>query len=92
LDIQKPQNEQNPVYEQFLSILMKGVELVKKCEKTSPFNIFHNLRYASQIHQLEKEISDFVQYQMPAHMSLELKNLISELKSLRHLYELEVSG
>jgi hypothetical protein len=62
---------------------------VKKCEKTNPLNIFQNLRYASEIHQLEKEICDFVQYQMPTQLSLELKNLISEFKSLHHLYELE---
>ena len=68
---------------------MKGVELVKKCERTSsPFKIFHKLRYASQIRQLEKEISDFLQYQMPASMLLDVKNVITELKSLGHLYHL----
>jgi hypothetical protein len=66
---------------------MKGVELVKKCEKTSRFNIFLNIRYASQIHQLEKEISDFLQYQMPVNIFLDVKSLITELQSLRQLYK-----
>jgi hypothetical protein len=88
LNLQQPKNEQNPIYEHFLNILMKGVELVKKCEKTSRFDIFHNVRYASQIHQLEEEISDFLQYQMPVNILLDVKNLITELNSLRHLYEL----
>eukprot|EP00253_Pinus_taeda_P021724 PITA_21724 len=87
--VQKPQNEQNPIYLKSLSILNRGVQLVKMCEKTSPLNSFQNLRYASEIHQLEKEIRDFVQYQMPDQLSLELKNIISEFKGLRHLYELE---
>ena len=55
-DLLKPENEQNPIYEQFLSILMKGVELIKKHEKTSHFNIFHKLRYGFQIRQVEKEV------------------------------------
>jgi len=88
LDLVKPPNEQNPIYEHFLKILMNGVELVKKCEKTSRFNIFLKLRYGTQIRQLEKEISDFLQYQMPASMFLDVKNLITELKSLGHLYDL----
>ena len=88
LDLQKPQNEQNTIYERFLNILMKGVELVNKCEQTSVFNIFHHLRYASQIQQLEKEISDFLQFQIPLTMLLEVKNLITELHSLGHQYEL----
>ena len=67
---------------------MKGVELVNKCEQTSVFNIFHHLRYASQIQQLEKEISDFLQFQIPLTMLLEVKNLITELHSLGHQYEL----
>eukprot|EP00253_Pinus_taeda_P020070 PITA_20070 len=86
LEVVKPQNEQNPIYEEFLEILMTGVELVKKCEKSSPFHIFHNLRYGSQIRQLEKEISDFLQYHLPASMFLEVQNLITELKSLAHIY------
>eukprot|EP00253_Pinus_taeda_P001876 PITA_01876 len=82
-------NEPNPIYEKSLSILNRGVQLVKMCEKTSPLNTFQSLRYASEIHQLEKEICDFVQYQIPDQLSLELANIISEFKSLRHLYELE---
>lgn len=88
LNLQKPESEQNTVYENFLNILMKGVELVKKCEKTSVFNFFHHLRYASQIRQLEKEISDFLQYQMPLNILLDVKNILTELNSLRRLYEL----
>jgi len=88
LNLQKPESEQNTVYENFLNILMKGVELVKKCEKTSVFNFFHHLRYASQIRQLEKEISDFLQYQMPLNILLDVKNILIELNSLRRLYEL----
>jgi hypothetical protein len=88
-NIQKPQNEQNPISEKSMSILNRGVQLVKMCEKTSPRNNFQNRRYASETLQLEKEIRDFAQYQMPAHLSLELKNLISEFQSLRHMYELE---
>jgi hypothetical protein len=88
LELVKPQNEQNPIFEHFLNILMKGVELVKKCEKSSPFNIFHIVRYGSQIRQLEKEIFDFLQYQIPASMFLNVKNLITELTSLGHLYHL----
>jgi len=67
---------------------MKGVELVKKRE--NPFDIFQILSYGSQIRQLEKEISDFMQYQMPDASSIRLhvKNLITELKSLGHLYRL----
>jgi hypothetical protein len=49
---------------------------------------FQNLRYAFEIHQLEKAIHDFVQYQIPAQLSLKLKNIISKFKSLRHMYEL----
>jgi len=49
---------------------------------------FQNLRYAFEIHQLEKAIRDFVQYQISDQVSLKLRNLISEFKSLRHLYEL----
>lgn len=48
---------------------------------------FQNLRYAFEIHQLEKAIRDFVQYQISAQVSLKLRNLISEFKSLRHLYD-----
>jgi len=88
-NVQKPQNERNPIYLKSLSILNRGVQLVKMCEKTSPLNTFQSLRYASEIHQLENEIRDFVQYQMPDQLSLELKNIISEFKGLRHLYELE---
>ena len=86
-DLLKPENEQNLIYEQFLSILMKGVELIKKHEKTNHFNIFHKLRYGSQIRQVEKEISGFLQYQMPANMFLDVKNLVTELKSFHHLYD-----
>jgi hypothetical protein len=49
MELVRPQNEQNPI---FLNIHMKGIELVKKCEKRSPFNIFHIVRYGSQIRQL----------------------------------------
>eukprot|EP00253_Pinus_taeda_P026416 PITA_26416 len=90
-NIRKPQNEPNPIYKKSLSILNRGIQLVKMCEKTGPPNIFQKLRYASEIHQLEKKIRDFVQCQIPARLSLELKNLISEFKSLRHLYELEAA-
>ena len=86
LELQKPQNEKNPIYGQFLKILINGVELVKKCEKTSRFNIFLNVRYASQIHKLEKDISVFLQY-MPVNIFLEVKNMITELKSLLHHYK-----
>eukprot|EP00253_Pinus_taeda_P016427 PITA_16427 len=82
-----PKNEQNTTYERFLSILKDGVELVKNCEKISCYNIYQNLRYASKIHQLEKEIFDFVQYQMPVQSFVDIRNLLTELKSLRHLYE-----
>jgi hypothetical protein len=86
-NLKAPKNEQNPIYEQFLSILMDGVELVKSCERSSRYNIYQNLRYASKIHQLEKEIRDFVQYQMPVQLFLDVKNIITELKSFRHLFE-----
>jgi len=88
LDLLKPQNEQNPIYEQFLTILMKGVELLKKCGKTNHFKIFHNLIYASQLHKLEKEISEFLVYQMSTNMFLEVNNLVTKLKSFCHLYDL----
>jgi len=87
-NLQKPTSEQNPVYEHFLNILMKGVELVNKCEKSSVFHFFHHLRYASQIQHLEKDISDFLQYQMPLNILLDVKNVITELNGLRRLYEL----
>jgi len=83
----KPKKEKNPIYEQFLNILNDGVALVKKCKNTSRYNVFQNLRYASQIHQLEKEITDFVRYQMPVNLSLDVKNFIEELKNLRQLCE-----
>eukprot|EP00253_Pinus_taeda_P002508 PITA_02508 len=87
LNLEAPKNEQNPSYEEFLRTLMKGVELVKECEKTSHFTTFHNLRCTSRIQQLEKEIGGFVQCQMPPHILLDLKNLITELNNFHHLYE-----
>nr|AAY78890.1 CC-NBS-LRR resistance-like protein [Pinus lambertiana] len=67
---------------------MKGVELLKKWEGTSCFKFFHSLRYGFQIRQLEGEISDFLRYQMPVNIFLEVKNLIAELTNLRQQYEL----
>lgn len=87
LEQRKPRKQQNPIYEQFLNILNNGVALVKKCEKTSRFNVFQKLRYASQIHQLEKEILDLVQYQMPVQLSLDVTNLVTEIKRIRQLSE-----
>lgn len=88
-NIQNTETEPNPIYLKSLSILNRGVQLVKMCEKTSPLNTLQKLRYTSEIHQLEKDIREFVPYQMPDQLSLELKNIISEFKCLRHLYELE---
>jgi len=58
------------------------------CELTNRLNIFHNLRCASQIQQLEKEICGFFQYQVPTHTLLDVTNLIPGLKIFHHLYEL----
>jgi len=87
-NLQKPKHEQNSTYENFLHTLLKGVELLKKCENTSCFKFFHSLRYGFQIRQLEKEISDFLHYQMPVNIFLEVKNLITELNNLRQVYEM----
>jgi len=84
----KAQKGENPIYEHFLNILNNGVALLKNCENTGRFNVFQNLRYAYQIHQLEKQILDFVRYQLPVQLSIDLTNLITEVKSLRQLCEL----
>lgn len=67
---------------------MRAEELLKKWENTSCFKFFHSLRYGFQIRQLEKEISDFLWYQMPVNIFLEVKNLIAELTNLRLQCEL----
>jgi len=87
-NLRKPKNEQNPSYEKFLKTLMKGVELLKKWEGTCCFKFFPSLRYGFQIRQLEGEISDYLRYQMPVNIFLEVKNLIAELTNLRQQYEL----
>uniref|UniRef100_A0A0C9RM11 TSA: Wollemia nobilis Ref_Wollemi_Transcript_11548_3732 transcribed RNA sequence n=1 Tax=Wollemia nobilis TaxID=56998 RepID=A0A0C9RM11_9CONI len=85
LDMESPKDQQNPVYKKFLDILIKGKELVRKCENVSPLNVFTYLRNMSQLFKLEKEIDDFVQHQMPAATLLGMKQLTRELKDGGHV-------
>ena len=57
----------------------------KKWENTRRFNVFQKLKYASQIHQLEREICDLVQYQMPFQLNVDVTNLVTDMK---HIFQL----
>uniref|UniRef100_A0A0D6QXE6 NB-ARC domain-containing protein n=1 Tax=Araucaria cunninghamii TaxID=56994 RepID=A0A0D6QXE6_ARACU len=85
LDMESPKDQQNPVYKKFLDILIKGKELVRKCENASPLNLYAHWRNMSQLLKLEKEIDDFVKYQMPAATLLDVKLLARELKDGGHV-------
>ena len=57
------------------------MELVKYCGKISPLHIFCKCRYASQILNLENEISGFVG-SIPVDLLLNARKLIAELKDV----------
>ncbi|KAH9319578.1 hypothetical protein KI387_021347, partial [Taxus chinensis] len=78
-DLQLPKEQQNPIFHQFYDTIIRGTELVKKCEKTSAFNLFLNFRYALQFLKLENEINGFMA-SIPAHVLLDARKIMAELK------------
>ncbi|GLJ19852.1 hypothetical protein SUGI_0359740 [Cryptomeria japonica] len=74
-----PKDQQNPIFEQFYRILIRGVDLVKRCEDTSSFNLLLHYRYTLQILKLEEDINGFLAC-MPAHILLDARRLMADIK------------
>ncbi|GLJ19841.1 hypothetical protein SUGI_0359580, partial [Cryptomeria japonica] len=55
-ELELPKDQQSPIFYQLFNILIRGAELLKKCENISPFNPYLRYRYAQQIHRLEQDI------------------------------------
>ncbi|GLJ19817.1 hypothetical protein SUGI_0359040 [Cryptomeria japonica] len=79
-DLKLPKDQRNPIFHQFYDTLVRGAELVKKCENISTLNLPLNHRYASQIFKLEKDINSFLGL-IPAHILLDTRVLLAELKN-----------
>lgn len=79
-DLKLPKDQQNPLFHQFYDTLVRGAELLKKCENISTFNPPLNYRYASQILKLEKDINGFLGL-IPAQILLDTRGLLAELKN-----------
>lgn len=81
-----PETELRPcsIFVGFLSAVpehpREGCWIGGKISKDQPLNIFHNLKYASQIDQVEKEICSFLQHHLPTYTLLDVKDLITDLK------------
>ncbi|GLJ19833.1 hypothetical protein SUGI_0359460 [Cryptomeria japonica] len=78
-DLKLPKDKQNPIFHQFYNTLVRGAELVKKCENIGTFNLLVNYRYAMQILKFEKDINGFLGL-IPLHMMLDTRDLLEELK------------
>ncbi|XP_059075607.1 putative disease resistance protein At5g47280 [Cryptomeria japonica] len=72
-------DQQNPIFHEFYNTLIRGSELIKKCESSSTINLPLNYRYASQIVKLEKEIDGFMKV-IPACTLLEARGMLADLK------------
>ncbi|XP_057840509.2 putative disease resistance protein At5g47280 [Cryptomeria japonica] len=79
-DLKLPKDKQNPLFHQFYDTLVRGAELVKKCENISIFSLPLIYRYASQILKLEKDINGFLGL-VPAQILLDTRGLLAELKN-----------
>ncbi|KAH9319729.1 hypothetical protein KI387_021498 [Taxus chinensis] len=90
LDIQLPKDQQNPIFQLLYNTLIKGRDLIKKCENISPFNLLLNYRYASDILKLEKKINDIMGL-MPTHILLDARRLMADLKNLNFAKKLETA-
>lgn len=79
-DLKLPKDKQNPIFHEFYSTLVRGAELVKKCENISTFNLPLNYSYALQILELEKNINSFLGL-IPAQLLLDTRVVLAELKN-----------
>ncbi|XP_057842199.1 putative disease resistance protein At5g47280 [Cryptomeria japonica] len=78
-ELELPKDQRNHIFNQFFNTLIKGAELLKRCENISAFNIFLRFRYASEIFRLEEEIRHFMDL-IPAHILLDSRKLKQELQ------------
>ncbi|GLJ19848.1 hypothetical protein SUGI_0359660 [Cryptomeria japonica] len=78
-ELDLPKDQQSPIFYQLFNALIRGAELLKKCENISPFNPYLRYRYALQILRLEQEIQGFMDL-MPAHILLDSRKLKQELQ------------
>ncbi|GLJ19832.1 hypothetical protein SUGI_0359430 [Cryptomeria japonica] len=79
-DLNLPKDKQNPIFHEFYDTLVRGAELVKKCENIGTFNLLFNYRYAMQILKFEKDVNGFLGL-IPAHIMLDTRAVLEELKT-----------
>eukprot|EP01018_Ginkgo_biloba_P008453 Gb_07066 [translate_table: standard] len=91
LGLESPEQQRNPLFEHFLVTLIKGTDLVKKCENVSPLNLRRNHKYAKEILKLEDEINDFIQHQIPVNVLLDVRKLIADLRNVQQVHVLQSS-